>query len=186
MKKVLSVWISLLSLLLSVIAVCVAVWRSPELGFDYQGVLVGVLSLLVTVLLGWNIYTLVDIRDTRERLNEVSSGAMLNIQKNMVVSEHSFFMIYHYLLLEKDPLGLEYRFMYHGIACLYHASKIHDIQTCNVLVKAMLECFTNPEDLTINKNMKRDIFRLLKNVEHSEEIKGFYSLYERIALVNVR
>lgn len=55
MKKVLSVWISLLSLLLSVIAVCVAVWRSPELGFDYQGVLVGVLSLLVTVLIGWQI-----------------------------------------------------------------------------------------------------------------------------------
>lgn len=76
--------------------------------------------------------------------------------------------------------------MYHGIACLYHTSKIHDIQTCNVLVKAMLECFTNPEDLTINKNMKRDIFMLLKNVEHSGEIKGFYSLYERIALVSVR
>ena len=81
MKKEFSIWLSLVSLVLSIVATCVAIWRSPELGFDYQGVLVGVLSLLVTVLLGWNIYTLVDIRDTRERLNEVSSGAMLNIQK---------------------------------------------------------------------------------------------------------
>lgn len=38
------------------IAVCVAAWRSPELSFDYQGVVVGVLSLLVTVLIGWQIY----------------------------------------------------------------------------------------------------------------------------------
>ena len=56
MRKEYSIWIvSIVSLLLSVIAVCVAVWRSPELDFDYQGVLVGVLSLLVTVLVGLNI-----------------------------------------------------------------------------------------------------------------------------------
>lgn len=28
----------------------------------------------------------------------------------MAVSENTNWMIYHYLLLEKDPLGLEYRF----------------------------------------------------------------------------
>lgn len=35
MKKYAPIWISTVSLLLSVIAVCVAVWRSPELSFDY-------------------------------------------------------------------------------------------------------------------------------------------------------
>ena len=39
------------------------------------------------------------------------------VQKNMAVSENTNWMIYHYLLLEKDPLGLEYRFLYHGVAC---------------------------------------------------------------------
>lgn len=62
MKKEPSIWISAVSLLLSVVAVCVDAWRSPELSFDYQGVIVGVLSLLVTVLIGWNIYTLVDLK----------------------------------------------------------------------------------------------------------------------------
>ena len=56
MKKEYSILISVASLLLSVIAVCVSVWRSPELSFDYQGVLVGVLSLLVKVIVGFQIY----------------------------------------------------------------------------------------------------------------------------------
>lgn len=37
-----------------------------ELDFDYNGVIVGVLSLLVTALLGWNVYTLIDIKNIQE------------------------------------------------------------------------------------------------------------------------
>lgn len=56
------IWIMCgLSLVLSVAAVCMAYYRTPDLGFDYQGVIVGVLSLLVTVLIGWNIYTTIGI-----------------------------------------------------------------------------------------------------------------------------
>lgn len=43
------------AILISIIATCIAAYRTPELGFDYQGVIVGILSLLVTVLIGWQI-----------------------------------------------------------------------------------------------------------------------------------
>lgn len=68
MKKEFSIWISSAALVLGVIAVCVSVWRSPDLTFDYQGVIVGILSLLVTVILGWNIYTVIDIKNTRTEI----------------------------------------------------------------------------------------------------------------------
>ena len=72
MKKEYSVWISGVSLLLSVIAVCVSVWRSPELSFDYQGVLVGVLSLLVTMLVGFQIYNSIDVNRKISEIEKVS------------------------------------------------------------------------------------------------------------------
>lgn len=72
MKKEYSVWISGASLLLSVIAVCVSVWRSPELSFDYQGVLVGVLSLLVTMLVGFQIYNSIDVNRKISEIEKVS------------------------------------------------------------------------------------------------------------------
>ena len=37
-------------MLVSIMAICMAGYRTPELGFDYQGVLVGILSLLIATL----------------------------------------------------------------------------------------------------------------------------------------
>lgn len=41
-----------------------------ELGIDSMGIIVGILSLLVTVLIGWNIYSVIDIRNTKKQYEE--------------------------------------------------------------------------------------------------------------------
>lgn len=48
-----------ISMLVSIVAICMAGYRTPELGFDYQGVIISILSLLVTVLIGWQIYNVI-------------------------------------------------------------------------------------------------------------------------------
>lgn len=56
-KEIAIYLIGFASLAMSITAVCVACFRTDDLGFDYQGVIVGMLSLLVTVLIGWQIYS---------------------------------------------------------------------------------------------------------------------------------
>lgn len=58
------------AIVISIIAICFSCPRNSGLGFDYQGILVGVLSLLVTVLIGWNIYTFIDIKEESQRINK--------------------------------------------------------------------------------------------------------------------
>ena len=185
-KENLALVLSGIAILISIIAICISCPHKAELGFDYQGVLVGILSLLVTALIGWNIYTIIDIKRTRDKIDEISTGASFMVQKNMAVSESTNWMIYHYLLLEKDPLGLEYRFLYHGVACLFHTSQFSDITTCNAIVKGLLESIVNPNSITITKNGKNEILKLLSNVKHTDKIEGYLELLNRIALVNVR
>ena len=72
MGKYISIISSITALILSAIAVCVAAWRSPELGFDYQGVIVGVLSLLVTVLVGFQIYNYISITKKVSTIEETA------------------------------------------------------------------------------------------------------------------
>ncbi len=43
------------SMLMSILAICAAFYRSPNLGFDYQGVIVATLAVLVTVLIGYQV-----------------------------------------------------------------------------------------------------------------------------------
>lgn len=100
MKKYAPIWISTVSLLLSVIAVCVAVWRSPELSFDYQGVIVGVLSLLVTVLVGFQIYNSIDVNRKMGKIEDISREvAQMELSKSIHATKsfmHTHEGIEHY------------------------------------------------------------------------------------------
>ena len=59
--------LSAISIMVSVAALCRTYPHTSDLGMDYQGVIVGILALLVTVLVGMNLYTLVDFgRATKE------------------------------------------------------------------------------------------------------------------------
>lgn len=73
--------LSIVAMTIAIIATCIAAYRTPELGFDYQGVIVGILSLLVTVLIGWNIYTFIDIKGTSQKLISLE----LNLKENKEV-----------------------------------------------------------------------------------------------------
>lgn len=66
-----TIWlISIVALTMSVASVCVACFRTGDLGFDYQGVIVGVLSLLVTALIGWQIYSTIAMEERMRKIAE--------------------------------------------------------------------------------------------------------------------
>lgn len=53
-----------LSIVAIIFCICRIFPRTYNLGIDYIGIIVGILSLLVTILIGWNIYTVLDIKCT--------------------------------------------------------------------------------------------------------------------------
>lgn len=186
-RQRIAIWIMCgLSLVLSIVAVCVACFRTGSLSFDYQGVIVGVLSLLVTVLIGWNIYNLIDINNTRKAVKDLLSDTSLKLNKNMAITEHSFWMLYHYLLIGKDPIGLDYRFVHHGIACLFHASNFNDIGLCNTIVKAMLECIKDPQNIKFTKNNKAEILKLMTMIKNVDKIEGYLELIKRVSNIGLK
>ena len=60
-KSYWSNWLSIAAIICSVVAICVSLPSAPELGMDYIGVIVGILSLLVTMLIGWQIWNVIAI-----------------------------------------------------------------------------------------------------------------------------
>ena len=70
MKTVYSLWISIASMLLSIGVVIYVAPREANLGFDYLGLIIGVLALLVTALLAWQIYNAVSFQVKMNELDE--------------------------------------------------------------------------------------------------------------------
>jgi len=68
-----------LSFLFSVVALCRALPRKAE--FDYLGVIVSVLSLLVAILMGWNIWQVIKVQSIRDDVKrQVHNSLFVAIQ----------------------------------------------------------------------------------------------------------
>ena len=82
-----SIIFSVVAIIISVIAICLICPKSNNLGFDYQGIIVGVLSLLVAILLGWNIYTLIDLKSIQEKYLSVNQIIEQQSYRNAAYSD---------------------------------------------------------------------------------------------------
>lgn len=60
----------LVACVLGFAAICIAIPRIGYVDFDYMGIIVGILSLLVTVLMAWNIYTVIDSSGKIKRIED--------------------------------------------------------------------------------------------------------------------
>lgn len=71
---------SCISIILSIVALVISsllmfpclprILSSKELQFDYIGAVIGILSLLVTALIGWNIYQVINIKRIKEQIQK--------------------------------------------------------------------------------------------------------------------
>ena len=160
------------------------------MSFDYLGLIIGVLSVLVTVLVGLNIYALVDFRKKEDIIDKkmaLITESLLNLNKselaNEATTENTIAFIYYSLMGLKDPSGLEYRYIYHSVLSLEKVSQLGEINTCNAIVKTLRETITQPEEISMSRENKENIYGWLVQVKDPMRIEGFGRLMELIARI---
>ena len=170
--------LSVIAIIVSVIAICIACPHVPELGFDYQGI--------ITMLIGWNIFSIIDIRKIRDELLTTKVSSVFNAEKNNAITCHAVSDYYYHVLLKSDPLGIEYQFLYYRISELFHVSNIGDTETCNIIVKVLLEMIKSPEDIHILQSCKNRLIGLLSMVNEKEKIIKYNELMSVIARLGTK
>lgn len=53
----------IISVIISITSLAIVSPRNKNLDFDYIGVIIGLLSLIVTILIGWQIYSTINIKN---------------------------------------------------------------------------------------------------------------------------
>ena len=90
-NRIKSYWsncLSIAAIICSVVAICVSLPSAPELGIDYIGVIVGSLSLLVTMLIGWQIWNVIAIDkkiDGKVKQTSDSLTESINVTKKEMI-----------------------------------------------------------------------------------------------------
>ena len=90
-NRIKSYWsncLSIAAIICSVVAICVSLPSAPNLGIDYIGVIVGILSLLVTMLIGWQIWNVIAIDkkiDGKVKQTSDSLTESINVTKKEMI-----------------------------------------------------------------------------------------------------
>lgn len=79
MKKFLSYTqsaLSLIAIVLSIVAVCVTYPRRADSGLDYIGIIVGILGALVAILVGWQLYNALNLKELVNQTETAKADAI--------------------------------------------------------------------------------------------------------------
>ena len=150
---------------------------------DYQltilGLIVGVLSILVTILIGWQIYSAIQVDKKMKEINNVKlnmdeQAIRTNLKTSMALSD-----FFYTLVTPVDPKEYEYKYLYYRIVSLFNASLINDIETERLIVKALLET-VHFEMLAVQSQQKEHLLKLFHNVRNGHLVPEFEELSVRL------
>ena len=176
----------LISLCLSITAITITAPRTYDLNFDYYGVIVGILSLLVTALLGWNIYALIDFNRARQELRATEVKYNQTIMTNNMLVHNALGDIFQTLALRGTLRSYAENYIYYRILGLYYMSRI-DVNACGVLAKEVIDAIgPTPSNTKVSEGLKKQMLLLLSEIENTRNIEGFPMLIERVSGLSVR
>lgn len=142
-KHIITLVLPITSIIVSVIALCRTYPHTSYLGIDYQGIIVGVLALLVTVLIGWQIYTTInvkeelkDIKDLKKEITKQEREIYIRSINNLFEFQSAMFMMYDN---KKDKSGTDIFQLYlHGISSIYHLCSLGRQDECESIVNILI------------------------------------------------
>lgn len=135
--------LSAISIMVSVAALCRTYPHTSDLGMDYQGVIVGMLALLVTILIGWQIYTAINvkeelknIKDLRREINKQERDIYIRSTNNLFEFQSAMFMMYDN---KKEKSNSDIFQLYlHGISSIYHLCSLGKQNECTSIVNILI------------------------------------------------
>ena len=206
-KNKCSIVLSVIALLLSAVTIVLVCHRIEPVTWDSLGVLIGVLSLLVTVLIGYQIWQIIDLKGIRKEIELVKENLENRIKKIEHEAEEQKNQVwcgYYHSKSEqhkKDTPENIYKSVVWGLIALKYGIKVnnkHELQTPKEdNVKAIVEyligvilnakkCFYRQmfcSDLEIHKKAKDDLLSILGEVMNSKpdiDVSVIYDYINRI------
>ena len=139
---------------------------------------VGILSILVVVLIGWQIYSVFDIRrDIREIKSEVS-GAIKRINLESERLSTAVYVTIFDGILKKGKEVDVYGYFKYGLLVILHAESCENIQLCHSMIQVLKESF--PVSQPIKNQEKAYILSTASKISETSIGKSFGELHDMI------
>lgn len=160
------------------------------INIDIAGFIVAVLGLITTILLGWNIYTVVDFKD-KVKVLESKRKEIEDILKSMHETEKSrtgyiFNALADISIQVLEPCTIENRecnYLLYKVYALNSYAYIGRIDTCNRIVNEMIAFLEYAKRKNIDLSACEATLEVLNSVKNKEMIDNFHKLVKTLRLL---
>lgn len=177
--------ISWIAIILSICALGVSFVRTEPFTIDslgFFGWTVAALAILVTLLLGWQIYSAIDMKKIAKQIEVKSAEMEINNSNSISAMNCS---VYGALLESDTPEGSDpFKFLNYSLLVLIHAEKLNNTLLCEQCIKNALKRM--PDKLILTKLAKYELIKLLYSIYDGERLQGFLKLREIIVDAEIR
>lgn len=168
----------IISIALSCAALCMSYLRCEPITMDWMGVLVGILSLLVTFLLGWQIYTMFDIRKIQEEVKKDKTEANINMERRMAEAHCALWLFYQSKIEEahQDEMLLLCACLQSGIAAIYHFSQCGEYKMAGSCCSSLVRLEETIIHTKLESDMIQSQIQVLLSMKNQNKIQGYGEL----------
>lgn len=181
-KYSLFIGLLVLSVCLSLIAISGILPRT-NLGFDYLGAIIGVISVMIAVLIGWNIYTVVDFNEKAKTLTEVRNEIKKFEETSEIQQHESWYGIFSALVYQnirsttKD--SVQWQTIYWGCCAIEHAYKANCLEDMKYMI-GNIKNNMKATDFSVDKEDKDKCLAILYNIPKDYDVTDIISVINQI------
>lgn len=172
------------AIILSIIAI---VLSQPycQTGWDGLTILIAILTVLVTVLITWQIYTLVDLKNVSQEMR-LKYDNMENRLKDFENAKNDILAtlndgladVYDGMFNFSDIK--EFKLLHHRLKSILYCSMIGDIRLCNHHINEFLVASKGLGNVKLNNDQKYRLNEDVKGVVHPEDFPDFIKVVDYI------
>lgn len=152
-------WISILTAAVVLLGIGYLNLYCSEMKFnsDSAGVIISALGVLVTALVGWQIYSLIDLKQIRQEHDGLREEVNINVHHLHIDLHSSVLAAYKGLIQaseDNDIRKAEFLIVLNYLRLFYHKIALKEFDDCNVQINMMFNDVErrNPIELTKDEN----------------------------------
>jgi hypothetical protein len=174
--------LSLIALCLSILALMLCfylLFSERRFDADWGQIITGILSFLVTILIAWQIWTVIDTKDIVKELREENENLLFNIQNdahNQAAAVYS--TMFNFYRIDGTKI---FEFFSNGLFAANRFVKAGHYEGANAMIKVMNESF--PITGSIRNLEKAQLLRLVGELEINSDIsklEGYGELFKNV------
>ena len=178
MSKRTTIILLVVSIVLSISALCVSLLRCEPITADWMGVLVGILSFAVTILLGWQIYALFDIREIQKEVKRNKAEVDLKAERSLAEAHYALCLFHEGNIdgLFEDKSIVLASYIQSCAAAMFHFSSCGEYRIVQIICCKATDVLNSSMVVKLNPKIVSSVLEVLMNLQNPNKVPGYAEL----------